>query len=78
MVAFIKSTVESAALAWLEVIGWQITHGPDIAPDQPLAERRDYGEVVLTRRLRDTILPKLISGELRVKDAEIFLKARGL
>lgn len=29
-------------------------------------------------RLRDTLLPKLISGELRVKDAEAFLKERGL
>ena len=28
--------------------------------------------------LRDTLLPKLISGELRVKDAERFLKTRGL
>jgi type I restriction enzyme, S subunit len=28
--------------------------------------------------LRDTLLPKLISGELRVKDAERFLKDRGL
>jgi type I restriction enzyme S subunit len=28
--------------------------------------------------LRDTLLPKLISGELRVKDAEKFLKERGL
>jgi type I restriction enzyme S subunit len=29
-------------------------------------------------QLRDTLLPKLISGELRVKDAERFLKERGL
>ncbi|MBZ0086902.1 MAG: restriction endonuclease subunit S [Thermomonas sp.] len=29
-------------------------------------------------QLRDTLLPKLISGELRVPDAEAFLKARGL
>jgi type I restriction enzyme S subunit len=28
--------------------------------------------------LRDRLLPKLISGELRVKDAERFLKKRGL
>lgn len=28
--------------------------------------------------LRDTLLPKLISGELRVKDAEKFLKERGI
>lgn len=29
-------------------------------------------------QLRDTLLPKLISGELRVKDAEAFLKEKGL
>jgi type I restriction enzyme S subunit len=28
--------------------------------------------------LRDTLLPKLISGQLRIKDAEAFLKERGL
>lgn len=28
--------------------------------------------------LRDTLLPKLISGELRVKDVEAFLQERGL
>jgi len=28
--------------------------------------------------LRDALLPKLISGEIRVKDAERFSKARGL
>ena len=29
-------------------------------------------------QLRDTLLPKLISGELRVPDAEAFLRERGL
>jgi type I restriction enzyme R subunit len=43
--------VEDAALAWLEGIGWQVAHGPDIAPDMLAAERADYGEVVLSRRL---------------------------
>lgn len=28
--------------------------------------------------LRDALLPKLICGELRVRDAERFLKTRGL
>ncbi|MCP9441173.1 MAG: hypothetical protein NNA20_01140 [Nitrospira sp.] len=28
-----ESTVEDAALAWLQGIGWRIAHGPDIAPD---------------------------------------------
>jgi type I restriction enzyme R subunit len=53
--AFTESTVESAALAWLESAGWRIANGPDIAPDMPAAERRDYGEVVLGTRLRDAL-----------------------
>jgi len=35
-------------------------------------------EIGLLAALRDTLLPKLISGELRVKDAERFLKKREL
>jgi type I restriction enzyme R subunit len=50
-----ESTVEEAALAWLESSGWQVAHGPDIAPDMPAAERSDYGEVVLAQRLRDAL-----------------------
>ena len=53
--------VELATLAWLEGIGWQVAHGPDIAPDAPSAERTDYGQVVLERRLRDA-LAQLNSG----------------
>lgn len=68
-----ESIVEEAALTCLEASGWQITHGPDIAPDMPAAERADYGEVVLAWRLRDALLSKLISGELRVMDAGKFL-----
>jgi type I restriction enzyme R subunit len=55
MGALTQSTVESATLAWLKAIGWRIAHGPEIAPDQLLAERRDYGEVVLAQRLRDAL-----------------------
>ena len=50
-----ESVVEQAALAWLEAAGWQVAHGPDIAPDTPAAERADYGEVVLAQRLRDAL-----------------------
>ena len=32
-----------------------MAHGPDIAPDSPGAERTDYGEVVLAKRLRDAL-----------------------
>lgn len=50
MSGFTESVVEQAALAWLENAGWQVVHGPDIAPD--------------------TLLPRLISDQLKVKDAE--------
>ena len=36
-------------------MGWQAVHGPDISPDTPGAERADYGQVVLERRLRDAL-----------------------
>jgi len=29
--SFTESTVEAAALACLEAIGWRVAHGPDIA-----------------------------------------------
>ena len=50
-----ESVVEQAALAWLGDLGWQVAHGPDIAPDTPNAERSDYDQVVLERRLRDAL-----------------------
>ena len=50
-----ESTVEAAALARLEGCGWAVAHGPDVAPDTPAAERTDYGEVVLTDRLRSAL-----------------------
>ena len=53
--AIIESTVEAAALHWLEGLGWNVAHGPDIAPDTPGAEGADYGQVFLQRRLRDAL-----------------------
>ena len=50
-----ESTVEKAALDWLANLGWQVAHGPDIAPDTPGAERADYGQVILEQRLRDSL-----------------------
>ena len=51
-----EADVEHAALAWLDP-AWagSVAHGPDIAPDTPNAERSDYGQVVLERRLRDAL-----------------------
>ena len=50
-----ESVVEEAALDWLESLDWNVAHGPDIAPDTPNAERNDYGQGVLERRLRDAL-----------------------
>ena len=50
-----EADVEQTALEWLAGLGWQMAHGPDIAPDTPNAERGDYGQVVLQRRLRDAL-----------------------
>ena len=50
-----EADVEAAALAWLAGVGWQVKHDRDIAPDAPVAERGDYGQVVLEQRLRDSL-----------------------
>jgi len=55
MSTFTESDVESAALAWLSELGWQVRPGAEIAPDGLFAERRDYGQVVLEERLRDAL-----------------------
>ena len=55
MTTITEAVVEEAALDWLRSLGWQVKHGPDIAPDTPNSERDDYGQVVLERRLRDAL-----------------------
>lgn len=50
-----ESDIESAALAWLEALGWQIKNGAEIAPDGTAPERPDFSTVVLERRLRDAL-----------------------
>ncbi|HXG41121.1 MAG TPA: type I restriction endonuclease subunit R [Dehalococcoidia bacterium] len=52
---FTECELESAALSWLESLGWAIRHGPEIAPGEPYAERDDYREVVLKQRLWDAL-----------------------
>lgn len=60
MTPFFESVVESVALGWLKNLGCTLRHNPDIA----------HGEIAA---LRDALLPKLISGELRVQDAQRFV-----
>ena len=55
MTTLTEAEVEDAALAWLQGLGWRTVHGPEITPDTPGAERDNYEEVVLARRLRDAL-----------------------
>ena len=55
MTTLTEADVEQAALEWLSGLGWQVLHGPDIAPETPDAERDDYRQVVLEHRLRGAL-----------------------
>ncbi|NLN39451.1 MAG: restriction endonuclease subunit S [Smithella sp.] len=72
--------------SWIEMARYQIVLPPEplasafTAFIQPSVERiiANINETITLASLRDVLLPKLISGELRVRDAERFLKERGL
>ncbi len=55
MVGVTESVVEEAALEWLSSLGFTVLNGPDIAPGERLAERNEYSEVILERRLRHSL-----------------------
>lgn len=50
-----ESAIEQATLAWLESMGYLILSGLEIAPGEPMAERANYDQVVLARRLRQAL-----------------------
>jgi type I restriction enzyme R subunit len=50
-----ENILEETCLYWLEELGWNTVHGPDIAPDTPDAERESYSEVILKERLRASL-----------------------
>jgi len=52
---FTESEVEEAALSWLSHLGYAVEHGGDIAPGEAKAERDDYRELVLRRRLQGAL-----------------------
>ena len=53
MTTITEADVERAAIEWLSALGWQVAHGPDIAPDMLGPERAGYGLVVLEGRAAD-------------------------
>jgi type I restriction enzyme R subunit len=55
MTQFTESAIEDAALDWLKDMGYTIIFGGDIAPEEPAAERKNYGEVILEGRLKEAL-----------------------
>jgi type I restriction enzyme R subunit len=51
-----ESDLELLVLETLQSVEWDLKYGPDIAPDEPAAEREDYREVVLAGRLRSAVV----------------------
>src|SRR5438309_11775352 len=50
-----ESTVEEAALEILGSLGFTVLHAPHMGPGKLLAERSDYGDMVLVKRLREAL-----------------------
>ncbi len=55
MVGPTEDELERWVLEILSELGWTHVYGPDIAPGEPGAERRDYRDVVLTGRLSSAV-----------------------
>lgn len=55
MSIFTESTLEKATLEWLHDLGYSVIFGNDIAPEEPAAERIDYGEVILPERVKESL-----------------------
>jgi len=55
MSQFVESEVEIAAIDYFRGLGYGHAYGPQIAPDESGAERKDYSQVVLARRLRQAL-----------------------
>ncbi len=64
--SFTESIVEDATLDWFGELGYSQLNGQAIAPGEPAAKRATFGGPFLPERLHDALLPKLLSGELRV------------
>ena len=50
-----ETTVEDAAMMWLEELGYEAAFGPDISPGGAHPERDSFSDVVLPGRLRSAL-----------------------
>jgi hypothetical protein len=59
MSPFTEPIIEQTAIDWLKDLGYSYAFGPEIPLD---------GSLSTLASLRDTLLPKLMRGEVRVKE----------
>ena len=50
-----EADVEHAALEWFQQLGYELSHGPAIAPDSAGFERTTYADILLVERLRNAL-----------------------
>lgn len=67
---FAENTTGDPAFVWLASVSYTAKRGSLLPTREHAAVRQDYGRMVLEDRLRDTLLPNLLSDELRVRNAE--------
>lgn len=53
---FTEDVVEQAALAWFENLGYELIHGPDIAPGGENQLRASYSDIILDEKLRSALV----------------------
>jgi type I restriction enzyme R subunit len=51
-----ETVIEDSALHWFHELGYELCHGPQLAPGEPAEERDSFSTVVLVGRLRAAIL----------------------
>ena len=56
MISFTELIVEEATLDWFSTLGYEVQNGQTIAPGETAAERANYGQTVLERRLRQALV----------------------
>ena len=55
MTRITENSIETFAIELMVCLGYGYAYGPDIAPDGPEAERREWDEVLLLQRLEDSV-----------------------
>ena len=83
----VEAQVEIVTVGYVRELSYECTHGPIIAPRKPIVNRFDQMvgpidqqiEICKVRSLRlagrrDTLLPKLLSGEIRISSTETLVE----